>query len=175
MVALNIRPGRIISEVLDAISVSNRRTKVLVFRVYAEKVHHLFNYGMNACNDQTLVENCIEELFLHIEGRPDLRLDSGSIDGHLFKIFRRLLIKHTATRKRGSMSETCENLFSTARPMTQRITNLQREALFLKFRSGLSYREVARVLDLTSSQLLNQVSKAVDVLLDKNKSTTRDS
>jgi len=175
MVELNIRPGRIISEVLDAISVSNRRTKVLVLRVYAEKVHHLFNYGMNACNDQTLVENCIEELFLHIEDRPDLRLDSGSIDGNLFKIFRRLLIKHTATAKKRSTSGICENLFSTPRPMTQRITNLQREALFLKFRSGLSYREVASVLDLTSSQLLNQVSKAVDILLDKNKSTTSDS
>lgn len=167
MVALNIRPGRLISEVLEAMSASNRRTELFVSRVYAEKVRNLFNYGMNACNDQALVENCIEELFLQIDGRPDLLLESGSIDGNLFKIFRRLLIKNISSTNKTSTSHIRENLFSSAPQITQGITSLQREALFLKFRSGLSYCEVAKVLDLTTGQLRSQASKAVDVLLDK--------
>jgi DNA-directed RNA polymerase specialized sigma24 family protein len=167
MVALNIRPGKLISEVLEAMSASNRRTEVFVSQVYAEKVRHLFNYGMNACNDQTLVENCIEELFLLIDGRPDLLLESGSIDGNLFKIFRRLLIKNISSTNKTATSHIRENLFSSAPQITQGITSLQREALFLKFRSGLSYCEVAKVLDLTTGQLQSQASKAVDVLLDK--------
>ena len=173
MVALNIRPRRFISEVLDATSASNRRSEVLALKVYAEKVNHLFNYGMSACNDQTLVKNCIEQLFLHIDGRSDLLLDSGSIDGNLFKLFRRLLVKHVAHPKKTSTSNIRENLFLSTPGVTQGITSLQREALFLKFRIGLSYREVAGVLDLTTGQLRRQVSKAVDVLLDNNETTTR--
>jgi DNA-directed RNA polymerase specialized sigma24 family protein len=171
MVALNIRPGRIISEVLDTMSASNRRAEVLVLRVYREKVHHLFNYGMTACNDQTLVKNCIEQLFLHIDGQPDLLLDSGSIDSNLFKIFRRLLIKQIEYPKKTSTSNNRENLFSSAPQTTRGISSLQREALFLKFRIGLSYGEVAKVLDLSTGQLQSQVSKAVDVLLDENETT----
>ena len=59
--------------------------------------------------------------------------------------------------------------------MTQGLTSLQREALFLKFQRGLSYREVANVMDLTIEQLRSQISKAVDVLLHKNEAKTRNS
>ena len=122
---------------------------------------------MNACNDPALVENCIEELFLHIDGRSDLLRESGSIDGNLFKIFRRLLVKNI------SSTTSIENLFSSATQITQGITSLQREALFLKFQRRLSYREVANVMDLTIEQLRSQVSKAVDVLLHRNKQTKK--
>jgi DNA-directed RNA polymerase specialized sigma24 family protein len=167
MVALNIRSGRVISEVLGAMSASNHGTKVLVLRVYAKRVHHLFNYGMNACDDQVLVKNCIEELFSRIGGRPDLLQDEGSVDTNLFKMFRRLLIRHIASLKRKPTSDIRENFFSFEPSMMRGLTSLQREALFLKFRGGLNYREIASVLDVTIDQLQTQISKAVDVLLHK--------
>ena len=57
--------------------------------------------------------------------------------------------------------------------MTQGLTSLQREALFLKFQRRLSYREVANVMDITIEQLRSQISKAVDVLLHRNEANTR--
>ena len=167
MVALNIRSGGVISEVLGAMSAQNHGAKVLDLQVYAEKVHHLFNYGMNACDDQVVVKNCIEELFSCISGRPDLLQGDGSVDTNLFQIFRRLLIQHIATRKKKSTAEIRENLFYSELPMMQGLSSLQREALFLKFKGGLSYREVASVLEVTIDQLRGQMSKAVDVLLHK--------
>jgi len=164
MVALNIRSRNAITEVLDAmIRTSDHETDVLVSRLYAEHIHNLFNYGMNACDDQALVKNCIVELFLLIGGRSDLLREGASVDSSLFKMFRRLLMVTSRT--------SIENFFSAETQMTQGLTSLQREALFLKFQRRLSYREVANVMDITIEQLRCQISKAVDVLLHRNKQT----
>jgi DNA-directed RNA polymerase specialized sigma24 family protein len=168
MVAVNIRSRSVTTEVLGAMtSASNYGVELLVSKVYAEQVHHLFNYGMNACNDQALVKDCIVELFLLIGGRPGLLQDGRSVDTNVFKMFRRLLIQQTASPGETSISDIGKNLFSVERPMTQGLTNLQREALFLKFQSRLTYREVASVMDLTIEQLRSQISKAADILLHK--------
>ena len=64
MVALDIRSRNVITEALDAvIRTSDHEAGVLVSRFYAEHIHSLFNYGMNACDDQALVKNCLVELF----------------------------------------------------------------------------------------------------------------
>src|SRR5688572_22750232 len=167
MVALDIRSRNAITEVLDAvIRTSDHEDDNLVFRLYAEHVHNLFNYGMNACDDKVLVKNCIVELFLLIGGRSDLLRKGASVDSSLFKTFRRLLMLEIVTSR-----TSIENFFSVETQITQGLTSLQREALFLKFQRRLSYREVASVMDITIEQLRSQISKAVDVLLHRNKQT----
>jgi hypothetical protein len=167
MVALDIRSRNAITEVLDAVvKTSDHEADVLVSRLYAEHIHNLFNYGMNACDDQALVKNCIVELFLIIGGRSDLLREGVSVDSSLVKMFRRLLMQEIVTS-----GTSIENLFSVETQMTQGLTSLQREALFLKFQRGLSYREVANVMDITIEQLRSQISKAIDVLLHRNKQT----
>lgn len=165
MVALNIRSRSVTTEVLDAMTsaLKNRGADLLVSQVYAEKVHDLFNYGMNACNDQALVKNCIIELFLLVGVRPDLLHEGESIDASVFKTFRRLLTQQIDT----PVSDNRKSLFSADTQMTQRLSCLQREALFLKFQRRLTYRDVANIMDLTIEQLRGQISKAVDILLHK--------
>lgn len=169
MVALNIRSGSVITEVLGSMmSASKHGAGVLVSHVYAEKVHHLFNYGMNAWDDQALVKNCIVELFSLIVSRPDLVQEGGSVDTYIFKMFRRLLIRQIDASTEMSNSVIHENFFSAEPPISQGLTSLQREALFLKFQRSLTYREVANVMDITIEQLRSEISKAVDLLLHRN-------
>ena len=171
MVALDIRSRNVTTEVLDAvIRTSDHEADVLVSRLYAEHIHNLFNYGMNACDDQALVKNCIVELFLLIGGRPDLLREGESVDSNLFKMFRRLLIQQIVTSRKVKF-DIHENFFSAETQMTQGLTSLQREALFLKFQRRLTYREVANIMDITIEQLRSQISKAVDLLLHRNKQT----
>ena len=100
MVALDIRSRNVTTEVLDAvIRTSDHEADVLVSRVYAEHIHNLFNYGMNACDDQALVKNCIVELFLLVGGRSDLLREGESVDSNLFKMFRRLLMQQIVTSR----------------------------------------------------------------------------
>jgi len=168
MVALNIRSRTITTEVLDAItSASNHGADLLVSKVYAEQVQHLFNYGMNACDDQAMVKNSIVELFLLVGRQPEALRDGGSVEIILFKMFRQFLIEQIASRGKRSNPEIRKNLFPAETEMTQGLTSLQREALFLKFQRRLTCREIASVMDLTIEQLRSQVSKAVDILLHK--------
>ena len=167
MVALDIRSRNVITEVLDAvIRTSDHEADDLVSRLYAEHIHNLFNYAMNACDDQALVKNCIVELFLLVGSRSDLLREGGSVDSNLFKMFRRLLMQQIVTSR-----ASIEDFFSAETQITQGLTSLQREALFLKFQRRLTYREVANVMDITIEQLRSQISKAVDLLLRRNEQT----
>src|SRR5687767_5323831 len=149
MVALNISSRNATTEVLDAVvKTSNHETAVLVSQLYAEQIHHLFNYGMHACDDQTLVKHCIVELFLFLGNRAGLVREGGSVDSNVFKMFRRLLIQQMALRGR-SISVIHEKFLSTETQITRGLTSLQREALFLKFQRRLSYREVANIVNIT--------------------------
>jgi hypothetical protein len=167
MVALNILSRSVTTEVLEAMtSVSkNCGADLLVSRIYAEKVNDLFNYGMNACDDQALVKNCIVELFLFVNGQPDLLQRGESVDNDVFKMFRRLLVEKMTSRDQRPISNSRKDLFSHETQITQGLTSLQREALFLKFQRGLTYREVATIMELTIEELRSQISKAVDILL----------
>ena len=159
MVALDIRSRNATTEALDAmIRSSDHGAEVLVSQFYAEHIHNLFNYGMNACGNQALVKDCIVELFLLIGSRSDLLREGGSVDSNLFKMFRRLLMQQIVTSR-----TSIEDFFSAETQMTQGLTSLQREALFLKFQRRLTYREVANVMDITIEQLRSQISKAVDL------------
>jgi len=169
MVALNIRPGSVSTEVLDAMTsaTKNYDANPPVSQLYTEQASDLFNYGMNACDDQTLVKNCIVELFLLVGRRPDLLQQGEWGHSNLFKMFRRLLIQQIDSLEERSISDVHKNFFSVETAMTQGLTSLQREALFLKFQRRLTYREVANIMDLTIEQLRSQISRAVDVLLNK--------
>ena len=174
MVALNMQARNATMEMRDAMVRRrlNHESEILVSQLYAEYVPHLFNYGMNACDDQGLVKNCIVELFLLVSGRPDLAQERGFIRTTLFKVFRRLLIQQLATSRVRSISFIHENLFSDETQMSQGLTSLQREALFLKYQRRLTYREVANVMDITIEQLRSQISKAVDILLHRPEAKT---
>ncbi len=173
MVALNMQPRGGAMEMRGAmVRRPDHESEILVSQLYAEHVPHLFNYGMNACDDQALVKNCIVELFLLVSGRPDLAQERGFITSTLFKIFRRLLIQELATSRGRSISFIHENLFSAETQMAEGLTSLQREALFLKFQRRLPYREVANVMDITIEQLRSQISKAADILLHRNEAKT---
>jgi DNA-directed RNA polymerase specialized sigma24 family protein len=166
MVALDIHSRSAITEVLDAvIRTSDHDADVLVSRLYAEHIHNLFNYGMNAYGNQALVKDCVVELFLLVGSRFDLLREGGSVDSNLFKMFRRLLMQQIVTSR-----TSIEDFFSAETQMTQGLTSLQREALFLKFQRRLTYREVANVMDITIEQLRSQISKAVDLLLRREMS-----
>jgi DNA-directed RNA polymerase specialized sigma24 family protein len=169
MIALNIWSRIVTTEVLDAMTSASKNCEadLLVSQVYAEQVHDLFDYGMNACDDQALVKNCIVELFLRIGSRPDLLQEGESVDTNVFKMFRRLLIQQIDSPGERSRPDIHKNLFSAETQITQGLTSLQLEALFLKFQRKLSYREVAAIMDLTIEQLRGQISKAVEILLNR--------
>jgi hypothetical protein len=125
-----------------------------VSKVYAEQIQFLFNYGMNACEDAVSVKHCIAQCFLQIGARPELRTEDELVVINIFKVFRRLL-----TQQKGM------DLFQKETETMRGLTNLQREALFLKFQCRLTYRDVADIMHLPIEQLRGHISKAMGILL----------
>ncbi|HMG94013.1 MAG TPA: hypothetical protein VK589_28330 [Chryseolinea sp.] len=133
---------------------ANHWKALSVSKVYAEQIQCLFNYGMNACNDGLSVKHCIVQCFLHIGARPELLTEDQLVIINMFKIFRRLL-----TQQKGM------DLFQKETEMMSGLSNLQREALFLKSQCRLTYRDVADIMHLPIEQLHGHISKAMAILL----------
>ena|SRR5688572_26661507 len=134
--------------------IEDHRTDVAISKAYAEYVQHLFNYGMNACNDRVLAKNCIVQCFLLVGTQPEILAEDESVVTNIFKVFRRLLIQETNLLSQPAQSES-----------THELTSLQQEALFLKFHCRLTYREVAKIMDLQIEQLRSLISKTVGVFV----------
>lgn len=154
--------------------------------LYKRYTKLLYNYGMHSCRDHELVLDCLQEMFTSIwEKRRDLS-DVYAVNTYLFRSFRRLLIKKITWRRRFSLSldNRPARSFEVAIPIEYTIeqeedrvahtarlrhsmdalTKRQREAVFLKFYNGLSYADIASIMDLQVDSVYNVISRAIDSL-----------
>ena len=138
---------------VGAASTANHWANRPVSKVYVEQIHHLFNYGMNACDDRVLVKHCIVQSFSLISARLDRLPEDDSFVINIFKLFRRHLTQQKGLR-----------LFSGEAEMLRGLTCLQREALHLNFQCRLTYQQVADIIEIPIEQLRNEISKALVIL-----------
>ncbi|HEX6226334.1 MAG TPA: hypothetical protein VFZ52_18070 [Chryseolinea sp.] len=165
MTALNISLKNITRGASEPLARATDCREELVSRVYAGQVRHLFNYGMNACGDERLVKTCISDVFLLIAERPKALGAGKFAEANILKMFRRHLIRMIAFAGEDTISDVSKNLFPATLETTNGPTNVQREALFLKFQRGFSYYQVATIMNLSPEQVRNEISYAADFLL----------
>jgi len=135
--------------------------------LYTRFYKKLYNYGYKFTADITLIEDSIQDIFLAYWKRKDTHLAPDAIGSYLFSAFRYSLFRKITRERRLSALTTAEEEpdFSTdhfiihretTREMQQQVqaalrqlTGRQREALFLRFYEGLSYEEIAVVLNIS--------------------------
>ncbi|WP_422362061.1 RNA polymerase sigma factor [Reichenbachiella sp.] len=146
----------------------------------------LFNYGCKISKDQSLVEDCIQELFIYLWEHRDTLADVNVVRAYLIKSLRRRVINQLSTkdqklvdRVENFAAETKGNFFSFSHEkflidnennkavqekLKAAISNLpdrQREAIYLKYYSGLSYEEIAQVMDMEKQSVANVLRRAL--------------
>lgn len=153
--------------------------------IYSIYFDHLYNYGFRFTRDATLIEDCIQELFIKlIRNRQNLSLPV-SVKAYLFRSFRSYIVdKIEQLRKRplAEMNEMVDfnlelnqeaTLISTEeadelqekmKTALEQLTPRQREAIFLKYQEGLSYPEIAAMLSLTQKATYKLVGRAIQTL-----------
>ena len=161
--------------------------------LYNKYVQKLYTYGMHFCKDKNLVLDCLQELFALLWDRREKLSEVTCVNYYLFKSFRRLLTNRLTVSRKFliSLSERDRSGFDFApsqedalieeewelernkkvRNSLSTLTKRQREAIYLKFFSQLTYHEVAAVMDLHVDSVYNLISKAIDVLRKKLKDT----
>lgn len=143
----------------------------------------LFNYGFKIVPDDSLVEDCIQQLFLNVWSKRDVISEAESVKSYLFTSFRRLIFRrlkkqrnqakrnHYYSQHRYDTIPTREDLlifYETEQYKKSRLqialdslSKRQREAIYLKYYSGLSNKEISNVMDVNKQSVYNHISKAI--------------
>lgn len=156
--------------------------------IYDQLAPALYNYGCHLCNDHALIQDVIQDLFLHLwNKRPELP-EVTYIKSYLITAFRRRIIDslkkqglasmediagqmdfeiQLSTEQEWILSDEKEELAQRVQSLLNGLTKRQKEAIFLKFYQGVSNNEVAEIMAISVPAVYNIMFKAILILRTK--------
>lgn len=154
-------------------------SKTALNSIYQRHVELLFNYGCQLCGEPELVKDCIQEVFVAVlRNQPNLgKVVSGrayllrSLQREIMRRRKREGVKVSHIPFEAVMSEEVrliEEQFGLEQRQRvnkalQALPTKQREAILLYYYEGLSYEEIAEVMDMA---LVKSARKLVYKALD---------
>ncbi|WP_340113253.1 RNA polymerase sigma factor [Maribellus mangrovi] len=154
--------------------------------IYNEFVDALFSYGSKISSDRDLVKDAIQDLFIDVYTYGNKLRKPESLEFYLYKSLKRILIhKLTERHKFSSVHEIkdifdlkfsieedladdyCEGQIKKIKDEIEQLTPKKREILFLKFNSGLTYKEIGKLLEINPDSAKKQVYRILDTLRKK--------
>ena len=153
--------------------------------IYTTHIDDLLQYGQRFSQDQSLVEDCIQELFVQLWKKRSGLGDAISIRAYLFVALRRSIIravnkkmKYTSNRSPEDYDFQAELAIEDmiiAEEMSREqseelavafaeLSRRQREVLYLRFYQELEYEDICEIMDLGYQSVRNLVSAAINRL-----------
>jgi RNA polymerase sigma factor (sigma-70 family) len=153
-----------------------------IFKLFYED---LYGYGLNLSNDQELTKDCINELFITIWNRRVHLSNADSVKAYLLISLRRSMLKKIKHKRRyfeDIKVETSDDYFiqtrsspefliikdetnaqkiDTLHNAIEKLSNRQKEILYLKYFNGLTYREIEQVLSINYQSVKNHMCRAL--------------
>ena len=152
-------------------------------RLFKNYYSNLYHYGCKISRDTTLVEDCIQELFIEM-WRSNGKAEIISLKAYIFKSFKFKLLR--ALSKIGKMGKLMadqnvdtfqlsheaflmneqENkiLIQKVQDALDQLSPRQKEIVYLKFYMDLSYQEVSEIMNINYQASRNLVYQSVKVL-----------
>ncbi|WP_026968092.1 RNA polymerase sigma factor [Algoriphagus terrigena] len=139
--------------------------------IYRKHVADLYNYGMQVCQRDDMVRDCLQKMFIDLRKNQSRLGDVQRIKGYLFTVFHRELFKQIKKENKHSKVLTsfgsAENDFlvetshesklimqefasETKAEITKALNQLsprQRQAIVMLYQEELSYQEIAEIMD----------------------------
>ena len=154
--------------------------------IYERNIKILANYGKRICSDDEMVKDAIQDLFIDLWRNKANLQTTESIKFYLIKAYRRNLIKkivaskklethddtHGANNGQFELSheisiieaELEEEMLGQLNSSLNELPSRQKEALFLRFYTGLNYTEISRIMEVNQQSAYNMVFRALEVL-----------
>jgi RNA polymerase sigma factor (sigma-70 family) len=160
--------------------------EVAFSRLYQATFYELFDYGIKLCHHSELVKDSLHDLFIDLwkYRRKPSRINS--IRPYLYKALRNIILKAQSRRHPFRKIEEGYNFTIDVSSETlliqyednleerhklhralEELTQRQREVIFLKFYSQLSYDEVASILGISTKATYKLVSRSIACLREK--------
>ena len=143
---------------------------------------YLKHYGLQIVPDSSLVEECIQELFIYIFESYERLSAVTYVKAYLFRSLRRRVLEKVQKEQRQKTSDmefAClahfqfseENLLleeeiqsDTRKALADALNNLpwgQREAIYLRYYNGLKTKEIAEIMGVANQTVLNTLHQAL--------------
>ena len=157
--------------------------------IYERHVNILANYGNRMCQNEEIVKDAIQDMYIDLWRNKKNLSSTDSILFYLLKAFRRNLVKKiVASKKHHSHLNICEaenEYFELAhddsiiaaeieksklQELHKQLNALaprQKEALFLRFYTGLNYTEISKTMGINQQSAYNMVFRALELLKER--------
>ncbi|MEX0314049.1 MAG: RNA polymerase sigma factor [Allomuricauda sp.] len=153
--------------------------------MYRNNVFLLYNYGLKFVSDKNLVKDCIQDLFVEIWDSKHRLGKVKSIKAYLFKSLRRKLISETVLGRRtinganffmisNTTVRSVEHSLIEKQEFDQqqlrlkeaisKLTDRQREIIYLKYYTLLSYVEIAEIMSLSKKGTYKLMGRSIQFL-----------
>jgi len=155
--------------------------------IYRHHIDRLLKYGLRFCSDANLVEDSLHDLFADLwKNRRTLGL-TDSIIRYLMKSLRRRIIRNLSKEKLLTQNPVPESIrFEAELAIDQQIivkekdrdlkkkmaiafiklSDRQREALYLKFYQNMDYEDICEIMEINYQSARNLVFRAIQTLRD---------
>lgn len=156
-----------------------------LYQLYADT---LFSFGTIYSKDQELVKDCIHDLFFDLFKYRKNLSDNDHIRNYLFKSLKRkiqssksgkLNLVYTSgfqeaneqnlTSSTADDNESQEENVEKIRKAMAKLSDRQQEVLNLRFQVGLSYPEIAKILEISVESVRTLVYRAVKIIREELK------
>jgi RNA polymerase sigma factor (sigma-70 family) len=151
--------------------------------LYMQFADILFSFGSIYTKDQELVKDCIHDLFFDLYKYRKNLSDNDHIRNYLFKSLKRKIQSpqsgklklvftntfHEGNEGKASLAETeglenQEENIENIRIAMGKLSDRQQEVLNLRFQVGLSYTEIAKILDISVESARTLVYRSVKTI-----------
>ena len=159
--------------------------------IFDQQIPGLISYGRTITPDESLVEDCVQDLFVSLWERRARLGCVVSIRHYLCTSLRRKLLRHLQRQRKNTFQELDEatvpeeasyehwlleqqqdvEVRKALRDLMNRLTPQQKKVIRLKFYEHLSYDEIAALLHLHKRTVYNTCSAAIKHLQQHVRST----
>ena len=136
--------------------------------IFSDHYKHLYNYGRKLSLDKATVEDSIQELFIDlIKYRKNISA-TDSVKFYLFKSLRNKinLLRSESLELKFDINDNeagkyNETKYKSLKVEIDKLSNSEREIIYLKFYNNLKNTEIAEVLELKYQTVANHLQNAI--------------
>jgi len=138
--------------------------------LYMQFADILFSFGSIYTKDQELIKDCIHDLFFDLYKYRKNLSDNDHIRNYLFKSLKRKIQSPQSGKLKLVFTNTFqEENIENIRIAMGKLSDRQQEVLNLRFQIGLSYTEIAKILDISVESVRTLVYRSVKTIREELK------
>ena len=157
-------------QLMQELRSGNRDALSLLYKTHAAA---LYEYGYHLVHEKSLVEDAIHDVFVNLWNFRESLATVRSFRAYVFTSLRNTILRRLDRDKRsthrdaewlvvsnGTDVDSEANVISRVRQAINQLPDRQREVIFLRFYQGLSFHDIATMLEIDQQSAYNLASRA---------------